>query len=383
MPSNYGQFRQPFTHSAVEAEAQPARSKGTNGDAPAAEMATHLPDAFWRARSELTHISRAARSRMISRDALLGAALARVAALSSHNLRIPTIVGHECGLTFYIGLVGPSGASKSSAAAEARDQIPCPTPEWVADMLPIGSGEGLVECLFDVVEQQDEDGRKTKVKTQTRFGAFVYIDEGAVLGELAQRRGSTLLPTLRAAYTHGTLGQTNATAERRRVVEGSRYVYGLVLGIQPELAGPILDDAAAGTPQRFVWFSAIDPDMPDEADDWPGALRWRRLDAANLSIAEAIRDEVRADRVAVMRGAARDPLNAHRMLVRLKVAALLALLGCRTVVGAEDWRLAGIVMDTSQHGSGQHRGDPCRRRPDPGAGRHRRTRPTRADRRRQ
>jgi putative DNA primase/helicase len=317
----------------------------------------NLPDSFYDARPELAHISQAARSRLIGRDALLGVILARVAAISSHAMRLPAIVGAPCGLTFYVGLVGPAGMSKTSGATTGKELLPCDSP-WVADMLPIGSGEGLIECLFDVVDVKDGDGKIVgKEKRQTRHGAVVYIDEGAVLTELAGRRGSTLLPTIRSAYTHGTIGQTNASSERRRILEGDRYVYGLIMGIQPQLAGPILDDAPAGTPQRFVWLSAADPDMPDEPVAWPGPLTWEPIgnnaaefygtNWADLTVADSIQREIRADRLAVMRGATRDPGDAHRMLVRLKVAALLAILARRTIVGITDWELAGTVMATS------------------------------------
>src|SRR5204863_7766177 len=135
----------------------------------------------------------------------------------------------------------------------------------VVDMMPIGSGEGFVEVLFDY----DEDEKR---KVQKWHGAVFYIDEGAVLGELSSRSGTTLLSTLRSAYMHATLGATNASRERKRRVHGTQYVYGLTLGIQPDLAGPILDDAPAGTPQRFVWLRADDPAMTADEIAPPGPL---------------------------------------------------------------------------------------------------------------
>jgi hypothetical protein len=323
----------------------------------------HLPDAFYESRPELDHISKAARSRLISRDALLGVILARVAAIASHTLELPGIVGAPVGLTFYIATAGPAGASKTATSAVGRGLVPN-TNMRTADMLPIGSGEGLIEALFDLVEEEDEHGKTKRTKIQTRYGAIVYVDEGAILGELGQRRGSTLLPIIRSAYTHGVIGQTNASIERRRILEGTNYVYGLIMGIQPQLAGPILDDAPAGTPQRFVWFSATDPNMTDEDVDWPGELRWKPPSAATLdhhqtrstagyvrhqfTVADSIRNEIRADRLAVMRGADRAPMEAHSMLVRLKTAALLAVLNERLDVRDDDWELAGQIITVSR-----------------------------------
>ena len=43
-----------------------------------------------------------------------------------------------------------------------------------------------------------------------------------------------------------------------------------------------------------------------------------------------------------------DPTEAHAMLLRLKVAGLLAILDGRLNVDSDDWRLAGIVSDTSR-----------------------------------
>lgn len=323
-----------------------------SGAEPSGADGRNLPASFWSERAVFAHISRAAHSRLISRDALLGVALARLVALSPHNLRLPPIVGAPCGMTLYSGIVGPSGASKSSALGTGAELLPCDNPA-VADLLPIGSGEGIVECLFDFIERDDG---KPKVKEQVHYGAIVYIDEGSMVADFANRRGSILLPVLRTAFTHGTIGQTNATTDRKRIVRGDRYVYGIVMGIQAELAGPLLGDYAAGTPQRFLWLSATDPDIPHEREEWPGPLPWkpvsyermREYNWSDIHVADAIQEEIRAQRRDVMRGdIVLDPLDAHRMLVRLKVAAALALFEERTHVGGEDWRLAGMVLDTS------------------------------------
>jgi hypothetical protein len=315
-----------------------------------------LPDSFYATRPELAHISQAARSRMIGRDALLGVSLTRVAALSNYQLRIPAIVGKQVGLTFHAALVGPPGASKSSCAGTAQELLPGQINPLMIDMVPVGSGEGLIELLLEWVEDTVEDTldgktitKTVKEKRQTRHAANVYIDEGAVLGEIGGRRGSTLLPTIRSMWTSDTLGQANASAERKRILDGGSYVYGVALGIQPELAGPLLNDTAAGTPQRFVWFSALDPDIPDELPAWPGELGWDidHTYGHGLTVDEEIVTEVRNERLAVMRGADRDPGDSHATLARLKVTALLAVLARRTRVAPSDWQLAAEVMVVS------------------------------------
>lgn len=357
-------------HDPVEVDWPATNGNGHRHDEPVAEPAgeggngggAQLPDDFWTARPALEHIRQAARNRLVAPDAVLGAVLTRVAAITPHMVEIPAIIGTPIGLTYFVGIVGPSSAGKSAAAAVAAELMPAP--DHVLDRLPIGSGEGMVEILFDLVTEEDDRGKAVKVKRQTRYAAIFHIDEGAVLADLGNRQGTTLLPTLRTAYSHGTLGNTNASAERKRIVDGGAYVYGITLGIQPEWAGPLLGDVAAGTPQRFVWVTATDPAAPDHVPAWPGELGWepppsdvlragavirQRRQRFPLHIAPQIAQEVIADRRANVRGeTVCDAADAHHMLVRLKTAAVLALLDQRVDVLEEDWSLAEVICTTSK-----------------------------------
>jgi hypothetical protein len=327
-----------------------------------AQPDAHLPDEFWAARPELEHIRAAARSRIVAPDAVLGAVLTRIAAITPHMVELPATIGVPIGLTYFVGIVGPSSAGKSAGAGVAAELLPAP--DHILDRLPIGSGEGMVEILFDLVTEDGDNGKPIKVKRQTRHAAIFHIDEGAVLADLGNRQGTTLLPTLRTAYSHGTLGNTNASAERKRIVDGNAYVYGITLGIQPEKAGPLLGDVDAGTPQRFVWVTATDPAAPDNAPEWPGELTWAppppeilrdrsiirgRQQRHPLSVHPAIRAEIIADRLGIVRGEVdRDAADAHIMLVRLKTAALLALLDRRIDIEVDDWELAGVITAVSR-----------------------------------
>jgi hypothetical protein len=64
------------------------------------------------------------------------------------------------------------------------------------------------------------------------------------------------------AWYGGTLGSQNAEANRNRFVPEGSYPFGLFIGFQPETALPLLRDVAAGTPQRFVYNSTVDPTKP-------------------------------------------------------------------------------------------------------------------------
>jgi hypothetical protein len=335
----------------------------------------NLPDEFWEARPSLRLIKQAAHSRARSPDAVLGAVLTRVSAGVPHQLRIPAIVGTAVPLCLFGLLIGGPGQGKSSAYGIAVESLPLDPPSVddpskikVADRLPIGSGEGLVEVLFDYRQEKvDEAPGKTKevtaagktkeVKYQALYNAAFYADEGSVLTALGKRSGSVLLETLRTIWSGGTLGQSNASKERWRVVPAGQYAIGICVALQAKLAGPFLEDEAAGTPQRFLWFSATDPSIPNDAPPWPSdALPLKLADffgirsggPRDMVFAAPIRNEVRSADVARNRGeVVVESLLAHADLLRLKIAALLAILDGRLEVSEEDWRLASMIKATS------------------------------------
>lgn len=309
----------------------------------------NLPESFYEERRELAHIRDAAHSAARSADAVLGATLAHVSALTPHTLRLPAPVGTPGTLDVVVGLVGPSGAGKSSSTLVADELIPIPSTSDVA-VVPLGSGEGVVEAYWGTVEEIDDHGKAVKVRRQVRHAALFMLDEGQALAEMSGRNGSTLAPTIRTGWSGGRLGQANASEERRRHLLPGEYRFALVAGWQTEYATALLDDAAGGTPQRFLFFAAADPTIPDEAPPRPGRLEWRPPTSARREMAldAHVAAEIRGRALAHSRGAViGDPLDSHRDLSRLKVAGLLAVLAGRVDVDAADWRLAGMVLDSS------------------------------------
>jgi energy-coupling factor transporter ATP-binding protein EcfA2 len=362
-----GQLDTDKSRAEVEAKRQRLTITAVADEPPKDAPGLHIPAGIWQSRPSLAHIHAAALARMTPPDAVLHAVLARVAALTSHTVEIPPNVGSGVGLSYMTMLVGKAGHGKSTAISAARDLLPPPAGHNIADGLPIGSGEGLAEVLFDTVEEPDPDtGKKVKVRRQVRHQALVAVDEGTLLAELGQRKGTTVLSTLRTIYTHGTIGNTNASQERKRVVPGDRYVYGLIVGIQPDLAGPLLDpvEVAAGTPQRFSWVWCVDETLTPDPHPWPGEIDWEPPTASDLSklervisngaairhripVPDAVTQQVRNE---IHRGRTTedvDPLDAHIMLQRLKVAALVGILDGRVEVSHDDWELAGVIVDTS------------------------------------
>lgn len=311
----------------------------------------NLPADFWEARLELSVIRQAAHSRARSADAVLLFTLARLAATIPPQIRLPPIVGGAASLNFLGSVIGTSGSGKTSAGDVARELAPINRTDVVAD-IPLGSGEGLAEQYFEWISEEQPDGKRKQVKRQTKSALYMYLDEGEALGEMGNRKGATLLPTLRSAWSGATIGNTNASAETRRIVPAHSYRLSLMVGFQAEHAHALLDDAAGGTPQRFVFASAVDPHIPDTAPTWPGALNMDPpsiFGEQHIDVAAAIATEIRAHNLAATRGEIIvHPLDAHQHLVRLKVAALLGYLDGRNDINPDDWELARMIMTTSR-----------------------------------
>lgn len=312
----------------------------------------NLPDDFWQARPALTHISQAAHSRIISRDAVLASVLARVAVTIPPWVTIPPIVGAPATFDYFAAAISRSGTGKSTSERLA-DEL-WPTLQANTAKKPLGSGEGLIEAYFGDVKVEGDDGKKRTEKQQILDGILFHLDEGQALNEVASRSGSTLFQTMRSAWSGAELGQTNASKERTRQLKAGQYRCVLVAGFQWSTAVPLIQDDAGGTPQRFLWLAGEDPSIPAtaaERPEWPGPLTrrnntWTR---GHISIDQAITDQVVQNHIDRSRGITvdTDPLDAHRNLLRIKTAMLLSVLDDRRDINGDDWTLAGQILDTS------------------------------------
>lgn len=341
-----------------------------------------LPEEFWAARPVLRQIRQAAYARAVSGDVLLYSVLARLASMWPHTVRLFTGVSSAASANLYVAVVGPSGSGKTSGVSVAREMLPAPT--WLpvdmyAEDWPLGTGEGIAESFMgskrvpvDDVSTDAKTGlpKMHTVRTQVRYNALLDADEGEVLTKMLERSGATIGETLRRGWVGRTLGQTNGRAETTRIIKDGRYSLGLVIGFQPETAQPLLADAAAGTPQRFLWCWATDPSSPDLPPAHPGPLTtvWRppapdpggtgwlvgdpfsEVDQTPVTFDESIRVELSRNHRARLRGeegAMLPELDAQSPLMLVKVATLLSQLDGRRVVTPDDWQLAHLVYATS------------------------------------
>lgn len=310
-------------------------------------------ETFWESRPNLTAIRDGAWARYASPWAVLGNILARLAVAQGPSLRLPGIIGGEASLNTFVAVVGPPGAGKGAARTAAREILALPEEPFT---IPLGSGEGLVGVFVEPGSREEIDrdtGATLKVPCPRliRSGAVAIVDEVDHLVAVGQgRAGSTIMSTLRQAWSGETFGRTAAARDRNLWVEGGLYSLGLVVGVQPLRAGPLLDEADGGTPQRFLWLPATDPRTPEHTAA-PQPIQWRRRWTAAdygrpMGIPEAARNAVVQDRLCRIRGE-ETGLDGHALLARLKAAAGLALLDGRRDVSDEDWGLAQVIMQVS------------------------------------
>jgi len=311
-------------------------------------------DDFWSERTVLGHIRQYAQSRLAGPWGALGSVLVRAMCAVPPHVTLPPTTGGAMSLNMFAALVGPSGMGKNASDAVARECIRFSYGGLMSypDELPIGTGEGVAKSFRQAGADEDDDRPRTVIFTAPE------VDTLTVLGG---RQGATLDAELRKTYSGEQLGFANAQKLTRSRVAAHDYRMGLITGAQPLRCGALLDAADGGTPQRFIWMPVDDPGAPDVAPDTPAPLT---VDVSaplttgeHLHVPAAVRDEILTHRRAMLRGERVDPLNGHRLLTRLKVAAALMILDSpsrddRGVITEDDWRLAGVVMDVSDHTRG-------------------------------
>lgn len=313
----------------------------------------NLPDDFWTSRDLLAHIRQGAHARLVSPDATLIGVLARFAAVVPPSYRLPALVGSEATFDFIGCSVASSSGGKTVANYVAADLLPIERSDVLMD-LPVGSGEGLIQSFM--VEEIGDDGKKTGRQIVGKTAVHFQVDEGTALMEQQARKGTTIVQTLCSAWSGSTLGQANASAETRRIIEAKRVRVAAVINIQTANGHLLLDErmTAVGLPQRIVFAHAHAPLPPlDQLPAWPGPLQVRQPHVITgqhtvLDVTAEIAEEVRTGRYEVATGKRHlGPIDGHLTLSRLKIAGLLALLDERLLIGQEDWTLAGALIDSS------------------------------------
>src|SRR5690625_3714661 len=146
---------------------------------------------------------------------------------------------------------------------------------------------------------------------------------------------------------------------RSRKVPKRSYRAIVVMGVQPGRSDILLSEqqVSVGTPQRFLWSRATDPNRPEKRPEWPGPLNWTPPAKwpDTIEYPEHIEDEVIQARKDFLDGKIVET-DGHAMLTRLKVAAALAVLHGETRINDQWWTLSKLLMSQSREIQ-----DECRR----------------------
>lgn len=294
----------------------------------------------------LAQIRAAAHSRMVSGPGLLLYVLGRVLAEVPPEVELPAVIGSAASLNLGVAVVAESGGGKSALMEVSRELLgPRGFDQQLIERSP-GSGEGMVETYLQTVGRGKSAGKQL-IDDPRRIMA---VDEIGSLGAVQGRNGATIAPTIRTMLTGGMVGQENASAETRRLLFGGTYRLVLFAGVQPTRSDVLLDDADAGTPQRFVWVPADDETIPppEQTPEWPGALGWRMPELDDVvDYPDDVKARIRRDRWEQVRGKDSSGLRGHLNLTRLKVAAALAILHEESAIDGRWWEIAGTIVDAS------------------------------------
>ncbi len=308
----------------------------------------------------LTHIRDAARLFGASPWATLVCVLCRAAASVEPNVKLPGIVAGPASLNLFAACAGESGLGKGSADRVARRAVRFV--DSAGHDIPIkmqnpGTGEGLAKVF--TLDDENTGERTTR--------ALMSINEIRTLESLMGRQGATLDSQLLQAFSGESLGFHNASKSTTTAVAEHSYRLCVIVGVQPENAGALLSAEKDGLPQRFLWGSTKDPYAPPPvpvSDDGTGAaqlpvitprpvkITGYKAEDVILNVPAAVVNKIRLDRHLRITGAENAPLDSHRNLMQLKVAAALMILDGRCNSGVplitlEDWRIAGSILDMS------------------------------------
>jgi len=324
-----------------------------------------IPDPVWDAYGWTRSIRAQARAADVCPDAVLGAMLASYASRVPPSVRIVTGTKMPLGANLVVSLVGPSGSDKSTAFALAQRMMNAEQGSAVPVVANPGSGEAFAATFTRPDPDWQGPARQCPKVLKEDPRALFYVGEGALLGSVAGRLGSTWLPHLRALAVDESLSTSNATAEINRQVPAQRYRAAVVVGFQVTTATAVLHDTHTGTAQRFLWFTSLSTERhnPHGASETPyvpmAVPNITRLGqgaddlgepvhhlTVTRSITERIATEQYRERLTSDITAA-DDHGAHRHMLLAKLAALAVLADGRVFIDESDWLWAEALYAAS------------------------------------
>lgn len=338
---------------------------------------------FFKSRKWLEYAYRYARAVRLSPYGLVGVMLARMSALTPPNVvaRV-TKTDFPMSLNLNIALVGTTGTGKSKIMRHAAELMP--DASFLLEEVKPKTGESIPAKFVSKIPATDGDGKTIKGEYADEVvtdRCLLCMPEVVGLKAAMGRQGSTILPTLLESFSNEPLGEDTKGKQFQIKIPPYAYRLAAVVGVQPNNADVLFNEAQTGLAGRFIYMPSIDADAPLRRPALPeGAFPYdtTRIPGGNglESVAAMIRygglagmpdngtdarrgypltvipfpsqvmeDADRMQRLGV-RGKA-DAMDAHRMELAARTAALLALMDYRLEVNMEDWHIALALMDIS------------------------------------
>jgi len=303
-------------------------------------------DTFWNWRPSLKAIYDAALMRMASPWGVFACCATAAISIVPPKITLPPLIGGRGSLNLFALILDGSGGGKSAAASVARELMGdrCASVHTCG----VGSGEGLVEAYRIPPEKR---GEPTEWRESVRFD----VDEIDNLSAQGGRSGSTLWPTLRTAFFANRLGSTTLRSGGVHLGEHS-YRLTLTVNAQPARCAGLLEDHGGGTPQRFMWFPAMDRRIraslqssdPLYPLDLPSSTAWPF--ERSITIPDEARAQILYARERRAIGMHTDDarFTGHALFCREKFAYVLAVLDGRTEMNDDDWMLSEFIADVSE-----------------------------------
>jgi len=353
----------PESHAATATSGTSDRAAGDSVTPP--RRLPMIPDPVWDAYGWTRSIRAQARAADVCPDAVLGAMLATYAARVPPSVRIVTGTKMPLGANLVVSLVGPSGSDKSTAFTLAQRMMSAEQASAVPVIANPGSGEAFAANLTRPDPDWQGPSRQCPKILREDPRVLFYVSEGALLGSVAGRLGSTWLPHLRALAVDESLSTSNATAEINRQVPAQRYRAAVVVGFQVATATTILHDTGTGTAQRFLWFTSLSSEnlAPGQGTAAPyvpmtvphvSRLGQGVDDAGETEHYLTVTQSITARIIAEQRHqrltrdiTAADDHDAHRHMLVAKLAALAVLADGRTMIDEGDWLWAEALYAAS------------------------------------
>ena len=352
-----------YLHGLKEASKTPPQLKQENEEY---EPLPIIPDKVWNFQPWLLQTRDYCRARDMESDMTLGVLFARYSSQLPTGTCMDTgIMSAKTSLNFIGAGIGYPGAGKSTSITTGGEIIH-PVETCVEGLL--GSGQGMAEAFMDrvLINPKATKGEKKEYERRQKYhNAFFFLPEGQALHKLASGTANTTLETLRQFAMGEPIGAANAGDDRKRFVRN--YCGGIFIGYQPTTVGPLLDDFAAGTPQRVAFFA----EGPITDGDYStAALPAIDIPTSKISLRfdENIMAEIKQrhrDYRATARYTDEYGWMSHAALLQCKVAGLLFIITSQTAAGTMRitqtqwdlendsvvtrpyWEIAGLICDNS------------------------------------